>query len=132
MPAQQASPALVYPWEGGAFTCPRCGQRTNDQATRTDGWCRNCRQPSGLCGAGRDEYLTPPPGTYAPEWEAECPQLGPAWWLLHPFRREAAYGLLCHHHHRLALHAPWINGIPIELGDAATASAARSGVPVRG
>ena len=73
-----------------AFTCPFCGYDVTDQDDAAYGWCRRCRDCTGMCGAGRRIvvidpssppvrrlYLLPgrntgPRVTGPPRWDVPC------------------------------------------------------------
>ncbi len=90
-----------------AFTCPtHCGTRSTDPTDRRLGYCRTCRDFTGMCAAGR--FARCPADFVSSQWQIPCTILGTVSWVI-TVDGTARHLLFCAGHDKLARdgQVPW-------------------------
>jgi hypothetical protein len=94
--------------------CPDCGLRSQDPVAARLGFCSQCSEFTGMCGAGRK--LVSPDMMTVTSWHTPCTNLGvTAWRISHRGRLQTT--LLCPEHDAQlrAGEATWIHdAVPVQ------------------
>lgn len=101
-----------------SFTCPRCTEVTRDKALARRGYCGNCQEFTGLCGAAHLAVALLATGVVTmPGWPHPCATAGTECWQLTGADGVVTGVLLCASHgDRLRRGATsWMEGRGLKL-----------------